>query len=61
MKRSLSLFLSLGLTAAAAQAQGSVGSMAPEIEARDWYNSPPATSLSELRGKVVLIEFWAPW
>lgn len=61
MKRSLTLLLSLGLSAGAAQAQGAVGSLAPEIEARNWYNSPPATSLAELRGKVVLIEFWAPW
>lgn len=61
MQRSLSLVMALGLCAGVAQAQGAVGSMAPEIEAREWYNSPPATSLAELRGKVVLLEFWAPW
>ena len=53
--------LAAGALAGAATAQASVGSMAPEIEARDWYNSPPAKSLAELRGKVVLLVLWAPW
>ena len=33
---------------------------APEIEAQVWANSKPLT-LKGLKGKVVLIDFWAPW
>lgn len=61
MKRSLTFLLALGLCADGALAQGAVGSLAPEIEAREWYNAPPATHLADLRGKVILLEFWAPW
>ena len=35
----------------------SIGSPAPDIAGETWINSEPAT-LAELRGKVVLIEFW---
>ncbi len=37
-----------------------VGAPAPEIEIKDWINGDPAT-LSDLRGRVVLLEFWATW
>ena len=38
------------------------GDMAPEIAASEWFNSiGRAPTLSELRGKAVLIEFWATW
>ena len=30
---------------------------APALEAIEWYNSPPL-SMSQLRGKVVMIDFW---
>ncbi len=33
------------------------GMKAPEITSSDWINSEP-TSMSDLRGKVVLVEFW---
>ena len=36
---------------------GWIGHPAPEISRGEWLNSPPL-HLSELRGKVVLIEFW---
>ena len=36
------------------------GTVAPEIQSTDWLNGD-ATSLADLRGKVVLIEFWAHW
>jgi len=34
-----------------------IGKRAPEFAKGDWINSPPL-SLAELRGKVVLLEFW---
>jgi thiol-disulfide isomerase/thioredoxin len=37
-----------------------LGQEAPEIDVADWVLGAPA-SLSELRGKVVLVEFWATW
>jgi len=35
-----------------------VGQMAPELKTSEWINSAPL-SLDELRGKVVLLDFWA--
>jgi thiol-disulfide isomerase/thioredoxin len=37
-----------------------VGTAAPEVFAKDWLNSKPAT-LGSLRGKVILLDFWATW
>jgi cytochrome c biogenesis protein CcmG/thiol:disulfide interchange protein DsbE len=37
-----------------------VGKAAPEIDAGYWLNTTPLT-LAALRGKVVVIEFWATW
>jgi len=47
------------LAAAAVQAQ-EVGQPAPEVQASDWLNAPPL-ALSKLRGKIVVVEFWATW
>lgn len=53
-----------GLLAAAltvpATAAVSVGQPAPAISANDWLNVPPL-SLAKLRGKIVVVEFWATW
>jgi thiol-disulfide isomerase/thioredoxin len=37
-----------------------IGSEAPSISAETWINSRPLT-LTGLRGKIILIDFWAPW
>ncbi len=37
-----------------------VGQPAPEIEVKEWISGEPAT-LAALRGKVILLEFWATW
>ena len=39
---------------------GFLGNKAPGISAETWVNSP-AMSLDSLKGKVVIIDFWAPW
>jgi len=44
----------------AAQAAALVGKAAPEVSVQDWLNSPPLT-LAALRGKIVVVEFWATW
>lgn len=35
--------------------------MAPELETLTWYNNPKFNSLHELRGKVIVLYFWATW
>jgi thiol-disulfide isomerase/thioredoxin len=37
-----------------------IGELAPELAIKEWHNSSPLT-LAELKGKVVLLEFWATW
>jgi thiol-disulfide isomerase/thioredoxin len=37
-----------------------IGRVAPEISVKDWINGEAAT-LATLRGRVVLLEFWATW
>lgn len=37
-----------------------VGKPAPAVSAEKWLNSAPL-SLDQLKGKVVVIDFWAPW
>ena len=50
----------LSWTAGRVMGQGLVGKPAPEVSAQAWLNSPPL-ALSMLRGKIVVVEFWATW
>ena len=36
------------------------GKKAPELDVSEWLDTP-GTSLKQLKGKVVLLDFWAPW
>lgn len=38
-----------------------VGEAAPEISAKEWINSQTPLTLAGLRGKVVVVDFWATW
>jgi thiol-disulfide isomerase/thioredoxin len=38
-----------------------IGDPAPEVSAKEWINFQGPLTLSKLRGKVVLVEFWATW
>ena len=54
----------LSLTVISSPAVGdgvTVGQKAPTIQAKSWLNAPGEVSLASLRGKVVLVEFWATW
>lgn len=56
------LGLSWALPPALAPQSPGVGEPALELEVGDWLNHVGAApTLSELRGKAVLIEFWATW
>jgi len=61
MKTRYASLIPAALLATAAQAAPPAGRMAPEFTHRgagDWINSPPL-ALAELRGSVVLVDFWA--
>ena len=61
MRSLLILLISLiCLNGCAGSASARVGQAAPEIAAGKWLNSKPLT-LAGLRGKVVVVEFWATW
>jgi thiol-disulfide isomerase/thioredoxin len=38
-----------------------VGAAPPEVAAKDWINAEKAPTLAGLKGKVVVVEFWATW
>ena len=63
MKHAAVVAMVLGLvagTSGTAARAAMVGKEAPEIQAQYWLNSP-ALSLQGLRGKIVVVEFWATW
>ncbi len=58
MRQFPAVALILALAAPICRAQGD--RQPPEINAKGWINSPGVT-LEKLRGKVVVVEFWATW
>jgi len=53
------IFASFILISITAAAQPAIGDLSPEITLKDLKGNP--VSLSSLKGKVVLIDFWASW
>ncbi len=65
MRQTLVLAAGLGLLATTlASAAVNVGDKAPNVEVGKWLNLPSGVSklsLSDLKGQVVMVEFWATW
>lgn len=60
--RLISTLILASALAPAASAQVWVGGPAPDIEVDTWFNGfDEAETISELRGKVIMLEFWATW
>jgi thiol-disulfide isomerase/thioredoxin len=45
----------------ALKARPQVGAVPPDVSAKDWLNTDNAPTLAKLKGKVVVVEFWATW
>jgi thiol-disulfide isomerase/thioredoxin len=46
---------------AALKPRPKLGGVPPEVSAKDWLNTDDAPTLDKLKGKVVVVEFWATW
>ena len=53
--------LLLAVTAANAEWMDLTGKEAPSFAVEKWFNQPDGSSIADLRGKVILLEFWATW
>jgi cytochrome c biogenesis protein CcmG/thiol:disulfide interchange protein DsbE len=51
----------LAMGARAGGEKNLVGETPPEIKADGWLNAEKPVSLADLKGKVVVVEFWATW
>lgn len=49
------------LWAAPCRADVSVGQAAPDLRITEWLNADGPVTIEGLRGKVILLEFWATW
>lgn len=59
MRSSFLLTAAIGIVlAGTARADIAVGTVAPDIEAKEWLNSEQAISLPEMKGMVVVLFFW---
>ena len=56
----LAVWLLVAGLAVEASGELGVGAKAPEITASAWLNTPPL-ALANLRGRIVVVEFWATW
>ena len=48
-------------TVARADWQNLDGQPAPSFEVEKWFNPTDGSTVEDLRGKAILVEFWATW
>ena len=58
--RGIAAALAAVLTLAPAPVSQDIGQPPPELDAIQWYNSPPLT-LEDLKGRTVLVEVFRTW
>jgi hypothetical protein len=62
MKRlSTAVILLAAATTARAEWQSLDGQEAPSFEVDKWFNPAEGSTIDDLRGKAILLEFWATW
>lgn len=60
MKR-IAVTLALLASAGSAEWTNFTGAKAPDFPVKEWFNKGAGKTLSDFRGKAVLLEFWATW